>query len=65
MAIDVAHALRPREPAPELELPLVGGGTFRLADSEPKQLTMVVFNRGLHCPVCQAHLRELDRRSTT
>ena len=23
---------------------------------------MVVFNRGLHCPVCQAQLRELDRR---
>jgi peroxiredoxin len=22
---------------------------------------MVVFNRGLHCPVCQAQLRELDR----
>jgi len=23
---------------------------------------MVLFNRGLHCPVCQAQLRELDRR---
>ncbi len=62
MATDVFHAVRPREQAPELELPLVGGGTFHLADRRPHQFTMVVFNRGLHCPVCQAQLRELDRR---
>jgi peroxiredoxin len=56
------HALRPGQPAPELDLPLVGGGRFRLADRRPRRFTMVVFNRGLHCPVCQAQLRELDRR---
>jgi peroxiredoxin len=55
-------ALRPGRSAPELDLPLVGGGCFRLADRRPERFTMVVFNRGLHCPVCQAQLRELDRR---
>ncbi len=62
MATDVVRAVRPRERAPELELPLVGGGTFHLGDRRPERFTMIVFNRGLHCPVCQAQLREFDRR---
>ncbi len=62
MATDVASAVRPREQAPELELPLVSGGTFNPATRWPERFTMLVFNRGLHCPVCQAQLRELDRR---
>ncbi len=57
-----ARPVRPREQAPALELPLVSGETFRLTDRSPERFTMLVFNRGLHCPVCQAQLRELDRR---
>src|ERR687892_1069956 len=56
------RGVRPGAPAPSLALPLAGGGTFRLADAAPGLFTMVVFNRGLHCPVCQAQLSELDRR---
>lgn len=56
------HGVRPGSPAPALELPLAGGGTFRLADAAPALFTMLVFNRGLHCPVCRAQLAELDRR---
>jgi peroxiredoxin len=56
------HGVRPGSPAPALELPLVGGGTFRLAEATPALFTMLVFNRGLHCPVCRAQLSELDRR---
>jgi peroxiredoxin len=62
MSTAVYNAVRPREQAPELELPLVGGGSFRVDDRSPERFTMVVFNRGLHCPACQAQLRELDRR---
>jgi len=58
----VAHRALPAHPAPMLELPLVGGGTFRLSEQRPARFTMLVFNRGLHCPVCQAQLRELERR---
>jgi hypothetical protein len=54
--------VRPGHQAPDLELPLVGGGSLRLRDRRPDNFVMVVFNRGLHCPVCQAQLRELDRR---
>jgi peroxiredoxin len=57
-----AHGVRPGTQAPALELPLVGGGAFRLAEATPALFTMLVFNRGLHCPVCRAQLSELDRR---
>ncbi len=64
MSTDTAPArtIRPGTHAPTLELPIVGGATFRLADRAPELFTMLVFNRGLHCPVCQAQLSELDRR---
>jgi peroxiredoxin len=54
--------VRPRQQAPDLTVPLLSGGTYRLADRRPERFTLVVFNRGLHCPVCHAQLRELDRR---
>jgi peroxiredoxin len=57
-----AHGVRPRQPAPELTVALLRGGTFRLGEHTPDRLTMVVFFRGLHCPVCRAQLSELDRR---
>lgn len=61
-AVSPAGRVRPRQPAPDLSVPLLRGGTFRLADQRPERFTMVLFFRGLHCPVCQAQLRELDRR---
>ncbi len=57
-----AHAVLPGGAAPSLELPVVGGEPFRLGDRLPGLFTMLVFNRGLHCPVCRAQLSELDRR---
>ncbi len=52
----------PREPAPTLDLPLVGGGRWRLSDQEPVAFTLVVFYRGLHCPKCKDQLVELDAK---
>ncbi len=57
-----AHGIRPTEQAPDLDLPIAGGGRFVLAERSPERFTMLAFNRGLHCPVCRAQLSELDRR---
>ncbi|MDB2407875.1 AhpC/TSA family protein [Jannaschia sp.] len=48
--------LTPDAQAPDLKLPLVGGGTFDLSAETPENFTMVVFYRGHHCPVCKNYL---------
>ncbi len=55
--------LIPRQPVPALDIATVGGGTWSLADQSPKELTMVVFYRGLHCPVCANYLGDLNKRA--
>lgn len=49
----------PRHPAPALTFPLLGGGTWSLAEQSPDSFTLVVFYRGLHCPVCKSYLQKL------
>jgi len=56
----MTHKLTPDTQAPALSLPLVGGGTWTLADHSPKNFTMVVFYRGLHCPVCKGYISKLN-----
>ena len=54
--------LFPRQPVPALKVALVGGGTFDLAAETPDQFTLVVFYRGLHCPLCKVQLRDLEAK---
>jgi peroxiredoxin len=56
------EALLPRQPVPALDVPTVGGGTWRLVDSAPQNFTLVAFYRGLHCPICSNYLGDLNRR---
>ncbi len=53
-------SLMPNKPVPALELSLVGGGHISLAAEKPQHFTMVVFYRGLHCPICRRYLSELE-----
>lgn len=52
----------PRKPAPALKVETLDGETFDLAGAHPRTFTMVVFYRGLHCPVCSKYLKDLDNR---
>lgn len=54
-------ALVPRQPVPALALPLVGGGRFVLGAAPPERFDLIVFYRGLHCPICAKYLMELER----
>jgi peroxiredoxin len=47
----------PNKAAPLLDFDLVGGGHWSLSGSRPKTFTMIVFYRGLHCPICREYLR--------
>jgi alkyl hydroperoxide reductase subunit AhpC len=36
-------------------------GRWTLADRTPRNFTLVVIYRGLHCPICRPYLGELNR----
>ena len=46
--------------APNLELKIIGGGTFNLKSSQPQLIDMIVFYRGYHCPLCKDFLYKLN-----
>lgn len=52
--------LKPNRVVPALDLPTVGGGRFVLAAEKPRTFSMLVFYRGLHCPICRRYLSELE-----
>ena len=53
--------LIPRQTVPMLAVDTVAHGRFLLAAATPEHFTMVVFYRGLHCPICAKYLMELER----
>ena len=52
--------LKPREPVPALEVETLDG-PWSLAEQNPENFTIVVFYRGLHCPICSKYVAELDK----
>ncbi len=57
------NALMPRYPVPALQVALTDGGRFVLGAQPAEKFDMVVFYRGLHCPICAKYLLELERLS--
>ncbi len=55
------RALMPRQAVPALRLPTLDHGAFDLAADAAPNFTVVVFYRGLHCPICLKYLLELGR----
>jgi len=53
------NRLIPRKTTPNLEVPSVQGGFWRLSDQHPQNFTLIVVYRGLHCPICKGYLKEL------
>ena len=53
--------LMPRQAVPPLDLPLTTGGRFTLGAAQPAAFDLLVFYRGLHCPICTKYLLELER----
>ncbi|PAZ10329.1 alkyl hydroperoxide reductase [Streptomyces sp. SA15] len=52
--------LKPRQPVPALDVPLADGGRWVLAEQRPDRFSLVVFYRGVHCPMCKAYVTQLD-----
>lgn len=54
-------ALTPRLPVPALSVPMTSGEHFELGAQPAERFDLVVFYRGLHCPICARYLMELER----
>lgn len=54
--------LFPQQPVPSLSIKTVGGDTWTLADQKPQNFSLVVFYRGLHCPICGGYLQDLSKK---
>jgi len=54
-------ALMPRQAVPPLQVPTLGHDRFTLSEDAAPNFTLVVFYRGLHCPICLKYLLELGR----
>ena len=46
---------------PNLEVNLINGSSWRLSEQSPENFTLIVFYRGLHCPICKTYLEELQK----
>lgn len=53
--------LLPREQTPSLDLSTLDHGEFSLGAENPEKFSLIVFYRGLHCPLCIKYLTELGR----
>lgn len=53
--------LMPRQSVPSLDVPTTDGGHFVLGAKPAEKFDLVVFYRGLHCPICAKYLLELER----
>lgn len=50
----------PKHKAPNLEFPLLNGSIWKINEQNPEHYTLVVFYRGLHCPLCKKYLQQLE-----
>ncbi|WP_300439844.1 redoxin domain-containing protein [Christiangramia sp.] len=54
--------IKPRQEVPELIVKTTKGLKWDLRESKPENFTMLIFYRGLHCPVCKKYLEELNTK---
>ncbi len=52
----------PGQQVPAMELKIVGGGDWKLADQKPEAYTLIEVYRGYHCPRCKVHLLGLSHK---
>lgn len=50
----------PKHTAPALKFPLLNGTEWSLENQQPTNFTLIVFYRGLHCPLCKKYLQQLQ-----
>ena len=52
----------PQKEAPQLTVKTTKGVEWNLINEHPENFTMIIFYRGIHCPVCKKYLTELNSK---
>lgn len=56
------NKLIPGQKVPELEVNLLENKQWKLSEDAFTNMKLIVFYRGLHCPLCKAYIGELDKK---
>lgn len=56
--------LLPRHPVPALDIKLVAGQRFVLGEAPAERFDMLLFYRGLHCPICAKQLTDFEKHAS-
>ncbi|RMA65695.1 peroxiredoxin-like family protein [Ulvibacter antarcticus] len=51
--------IKPKSKVPALEVKLINDSIWNLEKQRPDAFTLIIFYRGLHCPVCKKYLESL------
>ncbi|MGB3775257.1 MAG: peroxiredoxin-like family protein [Leeuwenhoekiella sp.] len=54
--------IKPTEKVPDLKLDLINDTKWQLSEQNAENYTLIVFYRGLHCPVCKKYLEDLKTK---
>lgn len=54
--------LIPRQAVPKLSVPTLKQATWTLHEQQAENFILLAFYRGLHCPLCQKYITDLNRR---
>ena len=54
--------IKPQSKVPSLEVNLINDTQWRLKEQTPDKYTLIVFYRGIHCPICKKYLEELKNK---
>ena len=54
--------IKPKTKIPDLDLQLINDTQWSLHSQQADTFTMLVFYRGLHCPVCKEYLQDLSKK---
>lgn len=54
--------LLPKQQTPDLDVESMAGHPWHLKDKSPENFMLLLFFRGLHCPVCGKYLKDFDKK---
>ena len=57
----MTNKLIPGQKIPELEVNILDSKQWKLSEDTFTNMKLIVFYRGLHCPLCKAYIGELDK----